>query len=102
MLEKNQQRLDKLLPDYRVRPSLLRPILQFQGFDSGISAVLYGNQINLKIKYGFEKAVLESITEVLRALYALDEDVEFNKEPLVDFLRGMRDTIEEKQAKHSL
>lgn len=59
MLERNQDKMDKLLPDYRVRPTLLRPILQFQGFDSGISAILYGRENNLKIKEGFERALLE-------------------------------------------
>ncbi len=46
MLERNQLKLDSLLPECRVRPSLLRPILQWQGLDSGISAILYGEWVN--------------------------------------------------------
>ena len=87
--------MDKLLPDYRVRPTLLRPILQFQGFDSGISALLYGNEINIKIKTGFEKALLEQITETMRGLYDLEEEGEFEKQPLIDFLKELRDSFEE-------
>ena len=89
--------MDKLLPDYRVRPTLLRPILQFQGFDSGISALLYGNEINIKIKTGFEKALLEQITETMRGLYDLEEEGEFEKQPLIDFLKELRDSFEEEE-----
>ena len=86
--------MDRLLPELRVRPSLLRAGLQLAGVKWGVAGALWGEQLNLAIKAGFERALLDRVTGVLRAVYAM-EDAKLEGGELVACLKKLREEMEE-------